>query len=82
MPKLPKFESIQEEREFGDSHGAFEILDEDGCEIVEAGTTKVQSVYTTKIREKERHYISPTQKTATQKIIAHRNRTLTEVFFL
>jgi hypothetical protein len=52
MPKLPKFKSIKEEREFWDSHNAFEILDENKWEIVEAGTTKVRSVYTTKIRKK------------------------------
>ena len=52
MSKIPKFQSIKEEREFWDNHSAFELLDEDKWEVVEAGTTKVQSVYTTKVRKK------------------------------
>ena len=52
MSKLPKFKSIKEEREFWDSHSAFEIFGEDNWEIVEAGTTKVQSIYTAKVRKK------------------------------
>jgi hypothetical protein len=51
MSKLPKFKSIKEEREFWESHSAFEVLGEDGWEIVKAGTTKVKSIYTTKIRK-------------------------------
>jgi len=52
MTKISKFKSIKEEREFWDSHNAFEILGKDNWEIVEAGTTKVQSHYTTKVRKK------------------------------
>jgi len=52
MSKLPKFKSIKEEREFWDSHSAFEIFGEDKWEIVEAGTTKVRSIYTAKVRKK------------------------------
>ncbi|MGI0014918.1 MAG: hypothetical protein ACREBU_15970, partial [Nitrososphaera sp.] len=38
------FKSIKEEREFWDSHSAFEVLGEEGWEVVEAGTTEVRSV--------------------------------------
>ena len=43
MSKLPKFKSIKEEREFWNSHSAFEVLGE-GWEVVEAGKTEVRSV--------------------------------------
>jgi len=49
MSKIPKFKSIKEEREFWDSHSAFEVLEEDGWQVVEAGTTKVKSIYSAKV---------------------------------
>jgi hypothetical protein len=52
MQKLPKFKSIEEEREFWDSHSAFEVLGENGWQVVEAGTTKVRSVYKIKIKKR------------------------------
>jgi hypothetical protein len=41
----PKFKSLHEERAFWDTHDAFEVLGEDGWEVIEAGTTQVQSFY-------------------------------------
>ena len=49
--KLPKFKSLEEERAFWDTHDVFEVLGEDGWEIVDAGKTKVKSVYVTRIGE-------------------------------
>jgi hypothetical protein len=43
--KLPKFRSLEEERSFWQSHDAFEVLGEEGWEVIEKGTTKVKSVY-------------------------------------
>jgi len=53
MSKIPKFKSIKEEREFWDSHSAFEILGEDEWRVVEAGTTKVKSIYSVKVRKSD-----------------------------
>jgi len=52
MTKLPRFKSLKEEREFWDTHDVFEVLGEEGWQIVEPGTTKVKSVYVTKVGEK------------------------------
>jgi len=42
MSKILKFKSIKEEREFWDSHSAFEVLGEDGWHIVEIGNKKTR----------------------------------------
>jgi Protein of unknown function (DUF3680). len=38
--KLPKFRSLEEERSFWQSHDAFEVLGEEGWEVIEKGTRK------------------------------------------
>ena len=43
--KLPKFESLKEEREFWTTHDFFETLGEDGWEHVEQGGARVRSLY-------------------------------------
>jgi len=43
--QLPKFKSLREEREFWEKHDAFEVLGEEGWEVVEAGATEVRSFY-------------------------------------
>lgn len=50
--KLPEFESEQEEIRFWETHDVFEILGEEGWEVVEAGTAEVKSVFITKVDEK------------------------------
>jgi len=51
VKKISKFKSIKEEREFWDSHSAFELFGEDNWEVVEAGTTNVTSIYSAKVRK-------------------------------
>jgi len=54
MPKkeLPGFKSEQEEAKFWQTHDVFETLGEEGWEVAEAGSTKVKSVFRTKVDEK------------------------------
>lgn len=46
---MPKFKSLEEEREFWQAHDAFEVLGEEGWEVVEAGATPVQSFYIVRV---------------------------------
>lgn len=43
--KMPEFHSLEEERAFWETHDAFEVLGEEGWEVVKENTTKVRSVY-------------------------------------
>lgn len=43
--KIPKFRSLKQERGFWDTHEVFEVLGEEGWQVVEAGTTQVSSIY-------------------------------------
>ena len=47
--KLPKFQSLEEAREFWDTHDTFEVLGEDGWKVAEAEDTKVKSSYLTQV---------------------------------
>lgn len=48
---LPKFKTLEEEREFWDTHDAFDVLGEDGWNIADAGNTEIKSVYFTRVGE-------------------------------
>lgn len=47
--KIPRFHSREEEREFWDTHDAFEVLGEEGWEVVEPGSIAVRSLYTVRV---------------------------------
>jgi hypothetical protein len=46
---IPPFKSLKEEREFWQTHDVFEVLGEEGWEVVEAGTTQVRSFYIARV---------------------------------
>ena len=43
--ELPKFNTIDEEREYWQTHDAFDVLGEEGWEVIEEGATEVRSLY-------------------------------------
>ncbi len=47
--QVPRFRSQGEERNFWDTHDAFEVLGEEGWEVVEVGSTAVRSFYTVRV---------------------------------
>lgn|GEM_PF-1034557 len=47
--KTPNFRSLEEERTFWETHDAFEVLGEEGWEVVKENTTKVKSVYLVRV---------------------------------
>lgn len=49
MRQIPKFRSVEAEREFWDTHDAIEILGDRGWKVSEPGTTTVTSVYVAKV---------------------------------
>jgi len=49
---LPEFKSLEEEREFWDTHDVFEVLGEEDWEIAEDSTISVQSIYVTRVEDK------------------------------
>lgn len=46
---VPQFKSLKEERAFWQTHDAFEVLGEEGWEVVEAGATQVRSFYIARV---------------------------------
>ncbi len=49
MRKVPKFRSVEAEREFWDTHDAIKILGERGWKVSEPGATRVTSVYVAEV---------------------------------
>ena len=49
MRQVPKFRSVDAEREFWDTHDAIEILGERAWKVSEPCTTRVSSVYMAKV---------------------------------
>lgn len=47
--QIPRFRSQEEERDFWDTHDAFEVLGEEGWEVVKSGSTAVRSFYTVRV---------------------------------
>ncbi|NCO35293.1 MAG: hypothetical protein AUJ92_05175 [Armatimonadetes bacterium CG2_30_59_28] len=47
--EVPRFKSLEEERKFWQSHDAFDVLGEEGWEVIAAGETQVSSVYITRV---------------------------------
>lgn len=47
--KLPRFNSLQKEREYWQTHDVFDVLGEDGWETVEPGVRRVGSVYVSRM---------------------------------
>ncbi len=47
--RIPRFRSLAEERQFWETHEAFEVLGDEGWEVAEAGTTTVRSLYTVRV---------------------------------
>jgi hypothetical protein len=47
--KAPGFSSLREEREYWQTHDVFEALGEEGWQIVEAGTVRVEFVYVSRV---------------------------------
>lgn len=47
--RMPKFESLEEERAFWQTHDVFEVLGEEGWEVVEASATPVKSLYIVRV---------------------------------
>lgn len=47
--QIPRFCSQEEERKFWDAHDAFEVLGEEGWEVVEPESTVVRSFYTVRV---------------------------------
>ena len=51
MPKqkIPRFTSLREEREFWQTHDAFDVAPEQDWQVVEAGAVQVESVYVSRV---------------------------------
>ena len=53
MPKpssrIPRFNSLRQEREFWQTHDAFDVVNEQDWEVVEAGGVQVESIYVSRV---------------------------------
>ena len=51
MPKqkIPRFTSLREEREFWQTHDAFDVVPEQDWQVVEAGAVQVEAVYVSRV---------------------------------
>ncbi len=47
--KLPVFQSTEEEREFWQTHDAFDVLSEEDWELIEEGETEMSSFYIARV---------------------------------
>lgn len=46
---IPRFRSLAQERTFWQTHDAFEVLGEEGWQVVEEGKTRVRALYIVRV---------------------------------
>jgi hypothetical protein len=49
LSKIPRFHSLRQEREFWQTHDAFDVVNDEDWEVVEAGEVQVESIFVSRL---------------------------------